>query len=234
MLNERLAKFCGLAGVTGGEFRRVELSAASNEAADVRGGLLGMAGVHKWGSDGNRTKPVERGKYVLDALFNDPPPPPPPNAGEVEPNLRGERLTVRERLARHREQTTCNNCHRRIDPYGLALENFNAIGQWRDRLDGEKPLAHWGEDRPPIDASGTLPSGREFRTFVDFQAALGEQEDRFLRGLAEKMFVYALGRTIEPSDRATIERLVVDTKRDGGRLRRMVSGLVQTPQFRQK
>jgi hypothetical protein len=234
MLNERLAKFCGIDGVIGDDFRRVDLSADADHAHAVRGGLLGMAGVHKWGSDGNRTKPVERGKYVLDVLFNDPPPPPPPNAGEVEPNLRGERLTVRERLARHREQTTCNNCHRRIDPYGLALENFNAIGQWRDRLDGEKPLAHWGEDRPPIDAGGTLPNGHEFRTFTEFQAALAEQEDRFLRGLAEKMFVYALGRTIEPADRATIDRLVDDTKRDGAQLRRLVTEIVLTEQFRQK
>jgi hypothetical protein len=234
MLNERLAKFCGIDGVIGDDLRSVELSADADHAHAVRGGLLGMAGVHNWGSDGNRTKPVERGKYVLDVLFNDPPPPPPPNAGEVEPNLRGERLTVRERLARHREQTTCNNCHRRIDPYGLALENFNAIGQWRDRLDGEKPLAHWGEDRPPIDASGTLPNGRAFATFVEFQAALAEQEDRFLRGLAEKLFVYALGRTIEPSDRATIDRLVAETKRDAGRLRRLVTGIVLTDQFGEK
>ena len=234
MLNERLAKFCGIDGVAGDEIRKVELSAGAEPAQSVRGGLLGMAGVHKWGSDGNRTKPVERGKYVLDVLFNDPPPPPPPNAGEVEPNLRGERLTVRERLARHREQTSCNNCHRWIDPYGLALENFNAIGQWRDRLDGEKPLTHWGEDRPPIDAGGTLPNGREFGTFLEFQAVIGEQEDRFLRGLAEKMLVYALGRTIEPSDRATVDRLVADAKRDGWRLRRLVSGIVLTEQFRQK
>ena len=101
------------------------------------------------GADGNRTKPVERGKYILTVLFNSPPPPPPPNAGEVEPNLGGQILTVRERLARHREQTSCNNCHRRIDPYGLALENFNVIGHWREQLDGEKPLAHWG-DKPPV------------------------------------------------------------------------------------
>ena len=112
-----------------------------------------------WGADGNRTKPVERGKYLLTVLFNDPPPPPPPNAGEVEPNLRGKQLTVRERLELHREQTTCNNCHRRIDPYGLALENFNAIGQWREQADGEKPVnQYWGE-RAAINASGTLPNG---------------------------------------------------------------------------
>lgn len=234
MLNERLARFYGIDGVHGPALRRVDFRDPSAAPYNTRGGLLGMAGVHKWGSDGNRTKPVERGKYVLDVLFNDPPPPPPPNAGEVEPNLNGQRLTVRERLARHREQPTCNNCHRRIDPYGLALENFNVIGQWRDRLDGEKPLAHWGNERPPIDPSGVLPDGSTFADFPEFQQLLYSQQGRFHRALAEKLLIYALGRTLEPADRPLIEQLADPTGNDGDTLRQMLKGIALSDQFRRK
>lgn len=236
MLNERLAKLYGLAGVSGPELRRVPLTPNGDEFAAQarRGGLLGMAGVHLWGADGNRTKPVERGKYILTVLFNDPPPPPPPNAGEVEPNLRGEKLTVRQRLARHREQTSCNHCHRRIDPYGLALENFNAIGQWRDRLDGERPLSNWGQDRPAIDASGTLPNGRDFADFVAFKQALGDQEARFARALAEKLLVYGIGRIIEPSDRAILDQMATAGEPKKPSLPPMLRELVSSPPFRTK
>jgi hypothetical protein len=235
MLNQRLAKLYGIAGVEGAELGRVELPRGEADAAALRrGGLLGMAGVHLWGADGNRTKPVERGKYILTVLFNDPPPPPPPNAGEVEPNVRGEKLTVRERLARHREQATCNNCHRRIDPYGLALENFNVIGQWREQLDGERPLSQWGNNRPAIDVSGTLPSGREFADFLEFKQALREQHDRFTRALAEKLFTYALGRTVEPGDRATIDGVVSATESQPPTLRTMLKAIVASEAFRRK
>lgn len=234
MLNERLAKLYGVEGVTGVELRRVTLPRDdAHPAAQVRGGLLGMAGVHLWGADGNRTKPVERGKYILDVLFNDPPPPPPPNAGEVEPNLAGKVLTVRERLAKHREQTTCNNCHRRIDPYGLALENFNVIGEWRTKLDGEKPLSHWGENRPPIDPSGTLPNGKAFADYREFRTLIVGQNERFTRGLAEKLFVYALGRVAEPGDRATIDSIVASSGRQPT-LRTLIAGVVQSRTFQSK
>ncbi len=231
MLNERLAAFYGIAGVTGSEFQKVRLSP---QQSATRGGLLGMAGVHRWGSDGNRTKPVERGKYVLDVLFNDPPPPPPANAGEVEPNIRGEQLTVRERLRRHRQQVTCMNCHRRIDPYGLAFENFNVIGRWREKLDGEKPLAHWGDDRPEIDVSGTLPGGDHYENYVEFKRSLLKQQDRFIRGVTEKLLMYALARTIEASDRPVIDDIVNQAKENGYSLRSILKGIVACELFRQK
>lgn len=234
MLNERLARLYGIEGVEGTELRRVALHGREGTPAYVRGGLLGMAGVHLWGADGNRTKPVERGKYILDVFFNDPPPPPPPNAGEVEPNLGGAKLTVRERLQKHREQTSCNNCHRRIDPYGLAMENFNAIGQWREQFDGEKPLNQWGQNRPTIDPSGTLPNGQKFRDFLEFRSAVEEQRERFVRGLTEKLFVYALGRTIEPSDRGEIDAIVADASGERATLRRILAGIVATRQFQTK
>jgi hypothetical protein len=232
MLNERLAKLYGIAGVQGADLRRVALN--RDDAADIsnrrRGGLLGMAGTHLWGADGNRTKPVERGKYILTVLFNDPPPPPPPNAGEVEPNLNGAKLTVRERLARHREQSSCNHCHRRIDPYGLALENFNVIGQWREQLDGEKPLSHWGNDRPPIDVSGTLPNGREFADFATFKAEIVRQRGRFTQALCEKLLVYAIGRTLEPADRAEINRLM-SKHQDAPTIRGLLKKIVTSDVF---
>ena len=231
MLNERLAAFYGIDGVTGSEFQKVSLSP---QQAETRGGLLGMAGVHRWGSDGNRTKPVERGKYILDVLFNDPPPPPPPNAGEVEPNIRGEKLTVRERLRRHREQVTCNNCHRRIDPYGLALENFNVIGRWREMLDGEKPIEHWGDDRPQIDVHGTLPSGDAYESYAQFKRSLLKQQDRFVRGVTEKLLMYALARTLEPSDRPLVDEIVERSRENGYSLRSILKAIVASQPFQQK
>lgn len=242
IVNERLANYYGIPGVQGDAFRRVQFNnkqdsdhdSAQPSVAAIRGGLLGMAGFHRWGSDGSRTKPVERGKYILDVFFNDPPPPPPPNAGEVEPNVQGENLTVGQRLAKHREQVTCNNCHRRIDPYGLALENFNVIGQWRTKLDGEKPIERWGNDRPDIEIGGTLPSGDTYDTFVAFKAELSKQEQRFLRGVTEKLLMYALARTIEPADRLLIDRAIATARENNNTMRSLIKAIVASKVFRQK
>ena len=249
MLNQRLAEYYELDGSTstakgtaenqgpradlpsGNEFIPVSLS---GDQRIRRGGILGMAGFHRWGSDGSRTKPVERGKYILDVLFNDPPPPPPPNAGEVEPNLQGQKLTVRERLAKHREQTTCQNCHRRIDPYGLALENFNTVGRWREYEDGEKPIRHWGEDRPPVDPSGRLMTGAQFDTFAEFKTVLRRQQDRFIRGLSEKLLSYSLARSVAPGDRVLLDAIVQRCKEDGNSLRTMLGLIIQSKTFRSK
>ncbi|MEL6108982.1 MAG: DUF1592 domain-containing protein, partial [Planctomycetota bacterium] len=231
MLNERLARYYGINGVEGDAFRRVRLSARD---AAIRGGLLGMAGIHRWGSDGSRTKPVERGKYILDVLFNDPPPPPPPNAGEVEPNLRGQKLTVRERLSKHREQTTCNHCHRRIDPYGLAMENFNTIGLWRELEDGEKPIEQWGDERPAIDPSGKLMNGTEFEDFVEFKAAVMGQKERFVRGLTEKLLAYALARSVEPGDRILVDAIVQRAEKENYTFRSILTSIIESKVFRSK
>ncbi|MEX2214839.1 MAG: DUF1592 domain-containing protein [Phycisphaeraceae bacterium] len=224
MLNERLARFYGIEGVTGDAFRRVTLPADS-----PRGGLVAMAGVHKWGSDGNRTKPVHRGKYILDVLFNDPPDPPPPNAGEIQPNERGSNLSVRQRLQQHAEIESCGNCHRRIDPYGLALENFNAIGQWRTVQDGEQE--RWGGRAPAIDPAGKLPNGTAYQNVNEFKRALMAQRDRFTRGLAEKLFIYATGRLIEPSDHAAIEAIAKAGAENNYSLRAMLKAIVHSQAF---
>ncbi|MCA9070172.1 MAG: DUF1592 domain-containing protein, partial [Planctomycetaceae bacterium] len=226
MVNGPLAEFYGLKGVKGEEFRRVMLPRASQ-----RGGLLGQAGVHLRGSDGIRTKPVNRGVYVREVLFNDPPDPPPPNAGEVEPNIEGERLTVRQRLIQHQQIESCASCHRGIDPYGLALENFDVTGAWRDRQNGEE---FRGKNTPSIDASGRLPNGQSFKDFQEFKQRLLEQEDRFRRGLIEKLFLYALGRPAMASDRGTIDEVATQMTQREDTLRTAIQALIATDAFQSK
>lgn len=226
LLNERLAKLYGIEGVVGEEYRVVKLSADS-----PRGGLLGQAGVMMRGSDGNRTKPVTRGVYIREVLFNDPPDPPPPNVGEIEPNIQGKNLTVRERLLQHQQIEACAACHRGIDPYGLALENFNVIGQWRDEQDGEN---FRGGKRPKIDASSKLPSGESFANFAEFKKLLKQQHPRFRQALAEKLLSYALGRPVEPLDRPTIDQMTAAATAGDDSLRSLIQALVTSEAFRTK
>ena len=223
VINDRLAEHYGIDDVEGEDFRRVTLPPNSD-----RGGLLAMAGVHQAGSDGIRTKPVSRAVYVREVLFNDPPDPPPPNAGEVEPNIKGERLTVRDRLLQHQQIEACAACHRSLDPYGLALENFNVIGAWREQQDGED---FRGNNRPEIDASGQLPNGNSFANFEEFRQLLRAQDDRFRRALTEKLFVYALGRGIEPTDDPAISQIVSDLKSNEDTFRSLIHSLVNSKAF---
>ncbi len=228
MANKRLAKWYGLpdgAAASNDEFVPVSLPTDS-----PRGGLVGMGALHKWGSDGNRTRPVDRGVYVLEVLFNDPPNPPPPNVGEVEPNVGGKKMTVRERLEAHREIESCANCHSRLDPYGLALENFNVVGRWRDYQDGENQ--HWGQsEETRIDVSGKLPNGTAFQDLFEFKAALRSMDDRFLRGFSEKLFKYSLGRIPEPVDRGLIDQMVSDMKENGAAVESAIRTIVSSEAF---
>ena len=226
MVNDRLAKHYDIPDVVGEAFRKVNLPPNS-----PRGGLLGMMGVHLAGADGIRTKPVSRAVYIREVLFNDPPDPPPPNAGEVEPNIKGENLTVRDRLLQHQEIETCAACHRSLDPYGLALENFNAIGKWRQRQDGE---SFRGERGPEIDVSGTLPNGESFDTFEAFRSHLLDQSDRFRRALAGKMLIYALGRPIEPTDDTLLQQAVASMRDHGDTLRSLIVCIVTSSTFLNK
>ncbi|WP_254509797.1 DUF1592 domain-containing protein [Anatilimnocola floriformis] len=227
LLNERLATFYGIADVKGEDFRAVKLPADSR-----RGGLLGQAGVMLRGSDGNRTKPVTRGVYVREVLFNDPPDPPPPNVGEIEPNIQGKNLTVRERLLQHQQIEACAACHRGIDPYGLALENFNVIGQWREEQDGEN--FRNSRLKPKIDASGKLPNGESFANFTEFKNLLKQQHPRFRQALAEKLLSYALGRPVEPLDRPTIDHMTAAATTSDDSLRSLIQALVTSESFRTK
>lgn len=226
VVNERLARHYGIPDVRGEHFRRVSVPAAS-----PRGGLLAMAGVHQAGSDGIRTKPVSRAVYVREVLFNNPPDPPPPNAGEVEPNIQGERLTVRERLVQHQQIEACAACHRSLDPFGFALENFNAIGAWRDRQDGEN---FRGQQRPVIDASGRLPNGRPFANFEEFRGLLLQQGDRFRRALAEKLCIYAFGRPLQPRDDGLLAEAVHRLQTESDTLRTLIRTIVTHQAFTTK
>lgn len=226
VINERLARHYGIEGVTGEGFRRVSIKPEHH-----RGGVLGMAGLMTLLADGTRTLPVRRASWVVTNLFNDPPPPPPPNAGEVQPNTAGEKLTVRERLSRHRDEPTCASCHRTLDPFGLALENYDAIGMWRTRQNGE---GFRGRKSPELDVSGTLPSGRPFDGLNEFKAALMEEKDRFARAFSQRMLTYALCRPVGYADRETVDRLVQSLVENGYRIQPLIRAIVASDSFQTK
>ncbi len=221
MLNEPMAKFYGIAGVSGDAFRPVKLTPGSQ-----RGGVVSQSAILVQGSDGVRTKPVSRGKWILVSLLNDPPNPPPANAGEVQPNSAGAKLTVRERLDKHRTVATCASCHTKIDPFGFGLENYNAVGAWRDRQDGE----NFGKNGPPIDASGKLDK-IAFKDAVTFRRALVQQKDKFAKGFTEKMLTYALGRTLEHSDRETVLQITAALGKEDYKLANLVQRIAGSELF---
>ena len=223
VVNERLAKHYGIEGVSGEAFRRVALKPEHH-----RGGVLGMAGLLTYLADGTRTLPMRRGTWVLDNLFGDPPGNPPPNAGEIQPNTAGENLSVRERIEKHRNDETCASCHAKLDPYGLALENYDAIGMWRERANGE---GFTGNKAPPIDPSGTLPNGKSFQTLEQYKALLLEQKDELARCLATKMLTYALSRPVGYTDHETVDGLVAELKKRDYRIQTLVKGIVLSPAF---
>jgi hypothetical protein len=217
-VNERLARHYGIDGVVGPQFRRVQL------ADPVRHGLLGKGSMLMRTSYGNRTSPVLRGAWVLDKLMGTPPTPPPPG---VETNLdtpEGELpKTIRARLERHRKDASCNACHGVIDPYGLALENFTAIGGWRE---------HDDEADAPIDARTELSGARPVDGPVALTAALLARDDQFVQALTEKLMMYALGRELEYYDMPQVRAVVHAAKREDYRFSALVAGIVQSDAFR--
>jgi hypothetical protein len=228
LLNERLARHYGVAGVKGGDFRRVNLPSDAH-----RGGLLAQAGILTIGSDGTRTLPVRRASWVLQTLFNAPPAPPPPNVGEVEANTAGANLTVRERLLRHQALPACASCHAKIDAYGLALENFDAVGAWRTRQNGEG----FGADdphAPAIEVGGKMPDGRTFHTLAEFRALLKADRPRFVQALTEKLLSYALGRALEPADADAVAGLTTAFARGGYRLPALITAITASTPFQTK
>lgn len=238
ILNERLARHYGVDGVRGQQFRRVVLPPDS-----VRGGLMTMGSILKVTANGTNTSPVIRGAWIQDRLLGQPSPPPPANIPAVEPDIRGT-TTLREQLAAHRNVESCAMCHRFIDPPGFALENFDAIGGWRDNYrtlgEGRRPVLQrsphtyaWISYRigPPVDASGQTASGDSFQNIRDFKRLLKKQRTEIITGLTKKLFTYALGRQLVFADRpevATTVRKLIDG-RDG--LRHMVHAVVQSELF---
>lgn len=223
VVNERLAKHYGISGVEGPEFRRMSLKPENN-----RGGILGMAGVLTFLADGTRTLPVRRGAYVLEVLWNTPAPLPPPNAGDL-PVVKGKNLTVRERLEQHRSVTFCASCHTKIDPLGLALENYDAVGAWRERQNGEGRKG--AKNDPPINPSGVMPSGKEFQTLSEFKRLMMEEKARFLQGFTEKMLAYALGRPVGAADQQLVDGILSTTSKDDHRLQAVIQAIVATQAF---
>ncbi len=195
MLNERLAQHYGIDGVTGREIRRVTLPPNS-----PRGGLLGHASILTITSNGTTTSPVVRGVWVLENLLDSPPPPPPPDVEPIEPDIRGA-TTIREMLAKHRDIATCQECHRRIDPWGFGLENFDAIGAWREQygVDGEGKA---------VDATGSVFGGTAFDGAVEMRDVLLQKRELFLKALTTKLVMHATGYTLSPKEEFVIDDLV--------------------------
>lgn len=192
-LNDRLAKFYGIPGITGAEFRQVEL------ATDQRGGILTHASVLTVSSYPTRTSPTIRGKYVLNNILGTPPPPPPPDVPALDASKVGSEVSLRKQLEEHRNNPACASCHAKMDVLGFGLENYNGIGKWRTR-----------DGKFPIDSGGTLPGGKSFVTPAEMRSILRSQLPDFARCVTEKMMVYALGRGLQPYDRPAVN--AIDTK----------------------
>ena len=217
-VNDRLAEHYGIDGIYGSQFRRVVLD------DPARHGLLGKAAVLLRTSYGDRTSPVLRGAWVLEKLLGTPPTPPPPGVETDLTTPEGEQpKTVRARLEQHREAPNCNACHGVIDPYGIALENFTVLGEWRD------------EDRAanaPIDAATVLSSGRTLTGPVELREALLERPDQFVQAFTEKLMMYALGRELEYHDMRQVRRVVRQAEEQGYTLSAIVAGIVSSDPFR--
>jgi hypothetical protein len=213
-LNERLARHYGIRGVTGPEFRKVDLTAAG------RAGILTQGGVLTVTSYANRTSVVQRGKWVLENILNAPPPPPPPNVPTLNEEAIGADASLRQQMEQHRKNPVCAGCHARMDPLGFGLENYDAVGAWRTK-DGNFP----------IDSSGTLPDGRTFQGAVGLTGVLKRDQNAFAEGLTEKVMTYALGRAIERTDRPTVRQVVARVASSNYKLSSLILGVVNSVQF---
>jgi hypothetical protein len=221
-VNERLAAHYGIPNVYGSHFRRVSLPPS---LAEQRGGIFGHGSVLTVTSYPNRTSPVLRGKWMLTNILGTPPPPPPVDVPDLpERGEDGQVATVRDRLQRHRESPACSVCHAPMDPLGLALENYDAIGRWR--LTGEGGL--------PIDASGQLPDGTAFEGPTGLRSLLLERREQFVGTLTEKLLAYSLGRGPEYYDRPTVRAITRAAAAGEYRWSSIIVGIVQSSPFRMR
>jgi len=219
-VNERLALHYGIPNVRGDQFRRVTL------ADQNRFGLLGKGGVLLSTSYANRTAPVIRGAWILENILGTPPAAPPPDVEAFQENKDGEKAkTIRAIMEQHRSKPTCNACHGVMDPLGFALENFDAIGEWRsqDRWAGI-----------PIDASGELIDGTKVSGPGDLRKALLKRSPQFVQTLTEKLMTYALGRSVEYYDMPTVRQIVRDAARNNYRFSSLVTGIVKSAPFQMR
>jgi mono/diheme cytochrome c family protein len=216
-LNEDLAAHYGIDGVKGREIRKVSLSPERH-----RGGLLGMGAVLASTSHVHRTSPTLRGKYVLEVIFGTPPPPPPPDAGLIkeDPRKAKDVATFREMLAQHATQPSCALCHKRIDPLGFGLDNFDAVGAWRESK--------------ALDVSGTLPGGERFSGFAELKKVILGRQAAFIRNLCERLLSYALGREILPGDEGALREIQAAVEKGGYRYSALVEAVAASFPFQHR
>ena len=215
IMNERLAKHYGIEGVNGLHFRKVTL----DRSKTVRGGLLTHAAIHNITANGTTTSPVIRGVWMLEHFLGTPSPPPPPDVPAIEPDIRGA-TTIKEQLAKHREIETCKECHKKIDPFGVAMENFDAIGAWRVNYKALKPDKNNRmrlSSGKPVEVADSIPSMGSFGGFEQFRSLLKQNRKLIYHNVAHKMATFALGRSLNFSDREYLEQIVMATaKKDKG------------------
>lgn len=233
MVNRVLADYYGIEGVQGDEFRKVAAPPGS-----PRGGLLGMAAVHVMGGNGEHTSPVERGAWVLRKLLNDAPSPAPANVPQIA-RLAGKSLTTRERLVAHQEEAQCASCHRKIDPIGLGLENFDAVGLWRTE-DSYQVTGPTGRPDPKtkrtwtIEPAGALHNGPAFHDFFELREIIAAKSDDFARGFSTALVEYALGRPVGFSDEPLLDGMLQQAGKKDLAIREFIHALVRSKEFHTK
>jgi len=216
-LNERLASHYGIPGVHGERFRRVALPADS-----VRRGLLGQGSILADTSRPNRTSPVIRGKWILENIFGAPPPPPPANVPELKDERDPRRvLPMREQMAQHRANPVCAGCHAQMDQLGFALENFDAIGEWREKY----------PSGAAVDARAELPDGTKINGPADLRKVLLSHSDEFLTTVTEKLLTYALGRGLEAADAPAVRKIKRAASTDEYRFTAIIQAIVTSTPF---
>ncbi len=219
-LNERLARHYGIPNVYGPQYRKVSLPPGS-----PRGGLLGQGSVLTVTSYPNRTSVVQRGKWVLENILGTPPPPPPPDVPALKPHAAdGRKRTLREAMEEHRNNPVCSSCHSRMDPIGFALENFDGVGEWRDK-----------DAVAPIDASGRLPNGEQFNGASGLTKLLLEKhKGEFIQTVTEKLMIYALGRGMAPDDKPAIRAIARKAAEHDYRMSAFIEAVVESVPFQMR
>ena len=218
-LNERLARHYGIPNIYGSHFRRVALS------DEARRGLLGQGSILTVTSYATRTSPTLRGKWVLENILGIPPPPPPPNVPSLKENKDTNALSMRQRMEQHRANPVCASCHAGMDPLGFALENFSAIGEWRDTS---------GEGKAPIDASGVLPDGAKFQGPAELRKVLLSKPDQLVTTVTEKLLTYALGRGVEYYDAPAVRQITRLAASSDYRWSSLILGIVKSKPFQMR
>ena len=226
MANARLCDFYGLPEPKAGGFERVSL-----KPEDRRGGLLTMGAVLGLTSDGTRHRPVHRGVWLSEVILGKTPPPPPANVPAIEPNPpKSPKATLREKIEAHRNDANCAACHAKIDPLGIAWDNYDAIGQWRTR---EKVAAGVGED-PLINAAGAMPDGRAFKDATEFKQRLLEDRDKFARAFIEHLCTYGLRRALAFDDQDDLKAIEAEAKKNQYRVRDIVRAVAMSDLMRKR